>query len=267
MKIKIYFALLTIMSIIFSCKTEKLKQDNTIDIVNKSSYVDGINGILKKYNENNSVVEIKNILFDKEGLNEFAIVTFDTKLKKNMSFAVKREFNDQGLVADEIFVYCEGSCTSDDECGLDISLGLPKTVTCSCDKCKMIYTHTNPNKINKINSNNGLSFAKESYKKTFNTENADDVSIKSVMFIENDKLSIQEITYQDKKGNKSAFIIANAKVKGITADGTALEVAKDFVVDCTGSCDCRERFFPATGAIECTCSPCKMTVTEIKPVE
>lgn len=34
-------------------------------------------------------------------------------------------------------------------------------------------------------------------------------------------------------------------------------------IDCTGSCDCRERYFPSTGASECTCSPCQMDVTDI----
>ncbi len=35
-------------------------------------------------------------------------------------------------------------------------------------------------------------------------------------------------------------------------------------IDCTGSCDCRERYYHGTGATECTCSPCHMDIKEIK---
>ena len=35
-------------------------------------------------------------------------------------------------------------------------------------------------------------------------------------------------------------------------------------VDCNGTCDCRERYYPGTGAIECTCAgDCSMTITQL----
>lgn len=264
MKNKLLFALVMLMSVMHSCKTEFPKNIDKPDLINKSSYEAGINTILKKYDVNNAVTAINKISVNNSRSDEFVLVEFDTKNNKNMEFAIQRKFDSQGSLAAETYIYCEGSCTSGEGCGLNFNLTEPKSIECSCSGCRMVYTKNEPQKVTNGNDNQGLILAQESYRKTFKTNTADDVRIKAVMVTENDKVSIQEVTYADSKGKKSSFILVRAKVSGITADGIALVENKDFVVDCTGSCDCRERFFPGSGAIECTCSPCKMDVKEVK---
>lgn len=90
------------------------------------------------------------------------------------------------------------------------------------------------------------------------------------------EFSIEEINYQT--GNDAKFTAIQYKTStGITsyvlhvivgkqpikAGEQTLSAEKEFIVDCTGTCDCRERWYPSTGAVECTCSPCTMKVTEV----
>jgi len=108
--------------------------------------------------------------------------------------------------------------------------------------------------------------ASESYIKTFNKkpENIKITKVKSYNYEKGDAL---KVFYKDNNGNESTFmILTNKKYQSLDYNGQQHLVEKDhYIVDCTGSCDCRERFYPKDGSIECTCSPCQMEVEEIEP--
>ncbi|GEM_PF-3453246 len=66
--------------------------------------------------------------------------------------------------------------------------------------------------------------------------------------------SIYTYEYTTETGAKSSFVVVENVVRGVK-----------ITIDCTGTCDCRERVIvdPNTGmpsAYECTCNQCKMTL-------
>ncbi len=71
------------------------------------------------------------------------------------------------------------------------------------------------------------------------------------------------IQYKTSTGITSYALHVKVGKQPIKAGGQTLSAEKEFIVDCTGTCDCRERWYPSTGAVECTCSPCTMKVTEV----
>lgn len=71
------------------------------------------------------------------------------------------------------------------------------------------------------------------------------------------------IQYKTSTGITSYALHVKVGKEPIRAGEQTLSAEKEFIVDCTGTCDCRERWYPSTGAVECTCSPCTMKVTEV----
>lgn len=71
------------------------------------------------------------------------------------------------------------------------------------------------------------------------------------------------IQYKTSTGITSYALHVKVGKQSIKAGEQTLSAEKEFIVDCTGTCDCRERWYPSTGAVECTCSPCTMKVTEV----
>lgn len=51
----------------------------------------------------------------------------------------------------------------------------------------------------------------------------------------------------------------------IRAGKYLLAANKEYIIDCTGSCNCKERYYPENGAVECTCDQCVMKIIEITP--
>lgn len=79
---------------------------------------------------------------------------------------------------------------------------------------------------------------------------------------------IKEIEIVDDEEDQDIYFItytyqlSNAATSSVSflynrADGTKKKI------DCKGTCDCRERYFPSNGSVECTCSPCDMTITTV----
>lgn len=69
----------------------------------------------------------------------------------------------------------------------------------------------------------------------------------------NNKL-VSMVFYNTEKGQSTVLIV------------TDLTTYKKTVVDCTGTCDCRERLIikpDGTQIYECTCNECKMTVEQV----
>lgn len=262
-------SLFILVLIAFSCKREILS--NTISIQplsNDLSYNKELNSVLQSFNSEDEVVLIKKIEYFGINANQFAIITFDTKFDKAKTYAIRKKFDTNGNFIGTETLICQGSCTNNNVCEL-VGVGAPfepgSYIECSCSGCKMII------KQNDLRSDDDnsiyLNYANTSFEKTFGKKVVGNLSIKQITFINDVKADFQILTYVDKAGNESTTSFIRVKQIGVKANGVSLMIGKDFEVDCTGSCDCRERFFPATGVVECTCNECKMTVKEIKPVE
>lgn len=81
---------------------------------------------------------------------------------------------------------------------------------------------------------------------TFKLDRVDNVEV-------NNKL-VSTVYYNTDKGQSTVLVV------------TDLSSLVKTVVDCTGSCDCRERLIISpngTQTYECTCSSCKMTVEQV----
>lgn len=164
-----------------------------------------------------------------------------------------------------IKVSCTGSCTGTEEvCGMRIQ-GMPvEYVECDCEGCSMTFSS-----IGNIPSDQTLSDNFE-----YVAANADSyfddnypnqtIVIASVEFYENSNGSVViQINYEDDGGT---FDNVLTYILDFNASG---EMTKKQEIDCSGGCDnegetCRERYYPSSGGVECTCEgDCSMTVTHV----
>jgi len=158
-------------------------------------------------------------------------------------------------------IWCTGSC----DCGLEGVSGPGGTsyTQCKCKDCVM-HIEISPNYPNKTSNKYTLSFediAANSFFDTFGKK-ATKVSVDKIEVDKYNDSNIFTLHYSEGSLKSTVLLVTNYVFPTAKQEE---EAPKDFTVDCTGTCDCRERFFPATGAVECTCSPCKMEVKEIKP--
>jgi len=177
---------------------------------------------------------------------------YDGGKKGNIGFVDL--YDKTGEIREEggIRVYCSGSC----DCGLEGVLDGDNTyVQCKCSSCQMHYVNTKLTSIEKSESIDFEKIATQSYLDTFG-ENPEKINIDSFEVEKFENSDIYTLTYSSNSKKSTVMVVTN-----YSFDKTA--ELKDFVIDCTGSCDCRERFFPSSGATECTCSPCQMKVTEL----
>ncbi len=107
--------------------------------------------------------------------------------------------------------------------------------------------------------------ARKSYEATFKKFPINLV-ITKVDFNKYKRADVLTIYYKDDNSEESTFLlVTNYKYEKLTYGASQkIGIKGDFTVDCTGSCYCRERFYPSNGSIECTCSPCPMEVHEVK---
>ncbi len=149
-------------------------------------------------------------------------------------------------------VYCSWNC----DCGLQGSGN--SYLQCKCNRCQMHI---------RIQDKSGTPYniqqmATESFVKTFGQQ-PDQLRLSKFRPVKHDIADVYTIFYMDEHQAESSFmLIANNQYEQLTFQGQkSRKNIKKFIVDCTGSCDCRERFFPANQSVECTCSPCQMQVT------
>lgn len=135
-------------------------------------------------------------------------------------------------------------------------------IQCKCSDCEMHYESKNL-KSNNLKYNM-VELASKSFFQTFNRKPRN-ISITKIKSNNYAKANVLTVYYKDDNGNESTFIILNNnKYKSLYYNGQQHLVEKDhYIIDCFGSCDCRERFYPKDGSIECTCSPCKMEVKKL----
>ena len=141
------------------------------------------------------------------------------------------------------------------------------TICFSCDKAGQTINYENDKTFDNdvqtttaFNESTVLrSKAKESYFQTFGSQ-SDGIEITKVDVLKTDETEVYTIYYKGDNRLESTFIVLKALVDGVISNGVELNANEPVTIDCTGSCDCRERFYPGDASIECTCSDCKMTI-------
>jgi len=262
-KLKLILAMLVTV-LIFSCKNEEsfIKNHNDNRLLENLSFKQV--EILKKtisssYKERKlSISEITKIR--KVGENYIVSYVSDGK---NMEMGFENLFQGDGMtmkIKPGWTVYCTGNC----DCALEGVIGDEGTyLQCKCSNCQMHYIGGQKVDNHKYDLEN---LASESFFKTFKKKPVN-IKIIRVMSTKYKKANLMTVYYKDETSKESTFlIITDYKYESYNFpyQGTKKIIGgKDFIVDCIGSCDCRERFYPDDGSIECTCNPCTMTVKEI----
>lgn len=156
----------------------------------------------------------------------------------------------------EIKIYCEGHCPGgpqEERCGLEGVLS--EFYQCTCNNCKMVVTEDGIQRdpavvLRKLSGIDlHLDDLNEHIQSKFNTLSFI-ITLVEVQLFE-DGYAILYVYQLDSGVEESVMYAASNQ-------GPKTEI------DCTGTCDCRERYIrtqPPT--FECTCNECKMTITEI----
>jgi len=167
----------------------------------------------------------------------------------------------------ETTIKCNGSCANA-ACSLEgVYSPTEHWVQCKCDNCSMQIT-------TKTTDSNGVV--------TTDTTNMPGGSQVQVEYLGNFKdymaaehagvaYSITAVNIYDDGVNDNylvqyEFLTATGDVGTIMYENKGAD-GKNISIDCKGKCDCRERYFPNTGAVECTCKDCNMEVRDIPDVK
>jgi hypothetical protein len=264
MKIK-FFVILLCTVLFFSCKKQQLplSSPNNRELAkSESELLSVVNDMLQMNNDNNPAKKITQIDHYEAANRLLSIVTYITDKGEEANIGIEKQFDELGKLTAELGFKCKGTCS----CRIGAVLnpdGSLNYAECTCSPCSMTVT-VYPKAVNSAKKP-GIdiqALANKSYAETFNS--FENVRIVDLRYDDNEVATIQHYTYENSKGQQSTFMILKVKTD-FTANGTTLSKEKSYEVDCTGTCDCRERFIPANNSIECTCSPCKMKITEITP--
>jgi|GEM_PF-5735548 len=259
---KLPFVFLSLFTLcLFSCQKQetslvsptqmKLAKSNT-------ELLATINDILSMNQIDEVAKVIKKVDYFENKNRMLALITYETSKGISTNIGIENQFDDNNNLKAQYGFKCKGTCA----CQVGAVLNPDGTLNyaeCTCSPCSMTVTVYDKN----IKTKSGIdiqSIANRSHAETFNS--LENVSVTDLKYEDNEKATIQYYTYTNSKGQHSTFMILKPKFD-FTSNGTVLSKEKSYEVDCTGSCDCRERFIPANNSIECTCSPCKMKITEI----
>lgn len=263
MRKNVFLFALSITLVLFSCQKEnnlviKEKDGNSfLKNITESEMAMLNSEIEKSYFDD--VVNVKNIE-NIEHIGAYYLVRFKTQKDELKEIAFENFIDEKGnysFMNSAYKIYCTGPC----DCGLE---GNGDYVQCKCSDCQMHYVKNN--RVQHMTKKKSITesaldlqydiekYAVESYKNTvkFDPKN---LRINEIIVKDFKKAKTYIINYEDDNKISSSYMIVKRFDK--SKEG-------DIVVDCTGSCDCRERFYPGTGAIECTCSPCSMTVKKLQ---
>ncbi|MDR2835890.1 MAG: hypothetical protein LBV69_06825 [Bacteroidales bacterium] len=258
-----FIFLIAVIAIIFAGCEEKVSNNNTNNdsVALKSTeinLIDIINDVLKKNKMDFRAESI--ISFGGEQYSQYEIQTIDYldnfgKIRQ-YSFCKALYLAPSTNKANEVIKYqafCFGDCDCKIEGIYDLNEGTYYN-QCSCKDCSMVFL---------INFENKLTFGDHVF--PFNIEKilpeidenykiGDIIKFTSIRQLQTDNDYCLFFVYFNETGNYSdSFAVSYANNNNTT-----------YVINCTGTCDCRERFYPETKAIECTCNDCKMSITEIK---
>lgn len=255
--------IVVLLTTIVSCskKDSQLLSPGNLELASSKVELLGVvNDILQMTNETDKAREISKIDYYDSKNRILSIVSYLTVNGNKKTMGIEKTFDEMGNVASELGFSCHGSCN----CQIGVVKnpdGTLYSAECTCSPCSM--TVTGYNKANQKAQSEGSdvqSLANRSHVETVGV--FENVRITDLRYADYEQAEIQTYTYADSKGISSTFMLLKPK-KDFTTNGQTLLKEKSYVVDCTGSCDCRERFLPATNGIECTCSPCSMKITEV----
>lgn len=161
-------------------------------------------------------------------------------------------------------IHCNGTCNNQ-KCALEgIATGKDAYIQCKCTACAMeVKVTTSKTGTDPVTETNVLPDGQvpvyflssfEAHMQQAFPGLAHDLVQVTIIDDQQNDLDNYVITY--------AYELAGGATGTVTFtwDRKSGETQK---VDCTGTCDCRERYYPATGAIECTCKDCSMTITKM----
>ena len=265
-------SLLTAVILGVSChKEDQANQDNTIllDELPNDAFLKYDAGLLSKVqvhlDETNSggiAAEIQDVKYYKTDDSKIYFISYQLDDGSSSSVVIRDNFvKNEGITI---------SCIGDDcDCHIEGRIDMDGDDTwsqCSCDGCQMqVTSHPIEKQSNELLEKRFIDLAelaKQSYTRTFGETNTI-VSIKQIEYQKFEKSNIQIFTYEGENNIESTFMIVTALVDGANVNGIEMQARDRTVIDCTGSCDCRERFYPETGAAECTCSDCEMIVESV----
>lgn len=162
----------------------------------------------------------------------------------------------QGLSANFNYeIQCNGVCTgSNSRCSLTGNLS--KSISCACSGCKMtVKTSLNgivastevipgPFKVNFLSA----------FEWFMQKEYADQPYEMVKYLLQTNNLDLVETYFFSINGLEESVIISN-----VNAISGGVKI-----YDCKGSCGCREIYTFKTGTVSCSCSDCRLSVTEVK---
>lgn len=265
---KAIFALMLILGTFISCKkeTDKLISPDKKELsASKDDLLAEINQIMTLSQTPGKAVDIKKVdYYDSKG-RLLAIIEYVTQEGHEHNVGIEKKYDEAGMIQSEIGFSCKGSC--------DCKIGVVKnpdgtlySAECTCSPCSMTVTVYESAQRQKSEVKYDIqSIANRSHLETFNKSG--EVKITDLRYNDSEKALVELYTYENAEGQASTFMMIRPKVKITTSDNRILAADKTYIVDCKGSCDCRERFLPASGGIECTCDSCSMTVTEVPPTQ
>lgn len=99
----------------------------------------------------------------------------------------------------------------------------------------------------------------------FNQFKTGDFTIEKVNFVKDRDALITTIYFKTENNIEGTMIHLKTGKQQIKAGNDLLALNKEYIIDCTGTCGCRERYYPESGAVECTCDQCVMKIIEINP--
>lgn len=184
----------------------------------------------------------------------FLIVTFKNRKNEIKEIAFKDPKFVNGKFDTEVNITCSGDC----DCSLEgiSGGGSDDYIQCKCSECKMHY-----NSGKQSEENNLVDLAKISFTKTFD-RTPSNLKITETNIVKHSNATVMTIFYTDDSGVESTFMRVTKYNDTQSSDTDELKTGTVITVDCHGDCDCRERFFPETGAIECSCNSCVMDVID-----
>ncbi len=198
---------------------------------------------------------------DNQEANETELNSTNRKSELYSESEVLKVLNNNSVNVD-----CKGSCN---DCTMIVSL-VTGIGQCGCIDCKLVISTKQSNgNINEeikekeklIQSLYNLDFFKSSYTRflEYSEKNYGVKAIKSegIEFYSNDDVIAVLFKFKDSKGELQSVMYSQT----INEEGKV--IGPKFVIDCTGSCGCKEQFNFNNGTASCSCTDCVMTVTQV----
>jgi hypothetical protein len=192
----------------------------------------------------------------------------NSEIKSNKIATQKKDkiiTNKSNETAAAVKISCDGSCDgSGDGCGMLIQ-GMPvEFVECDCEGCSMTFSGVNNIPFDQSLSTN-FELVAVNIDDYLDLTYPNQIITLTTIYIykkSNNDIVIQ-VDYESDDGS------VDANITYLLEFLSSGELSNKLEIDCSGGCTdeadtCRERYYPASGSVECTCEgDCSMSVTEV----